>query len=113
MIRGFREQDAEPVLALIRELLPLRVETVETVLFDARRGPTWVAEVGGEVVGLARLRGSRLALGAGRRARPLGRPRGGAGGARGGRARRLPGARAGGELGSGRRRRSGRLRAPR
>ena len=72
MIRVFRDEDAGGVLALIRELLPLRVETLETVLFDARRARTWVADEGGEVVGAARLRGSKLALGVAKRARGRG-----------------------------------------
>ena len=72
MIRPFEERDAHTVLALTRELLPHRVETVETVLFDAGRSAVWVAEVAREVVGVARVRDRKLALGVAPKARRRG-----------------------------------------
>jgi GNAT superfamily N-acetyltransferase len=63
VIRAFRRADAAAVLALVREVLPLRVETVESVLHGTARARCWVAEEAAAVVGYGQLRGRKLWLG--------------------------------------------------
>jgi len=63
MIRPFQPKDAPLVLALVRELLPLRVESEASVLRIGNAARCWVAEDGGGVVGFGRVQGRRLWLG--------------------------------------------------
>ena len=72
MIRPFRHDDAEAVLALTRSVLPLRVETVASVLWEAARARVLVAEAPAGIVGVARVRGRKLALGVAPQARRQG-----------------------------------------
>ena len=71
VIRPFQPADAEAVLSLVRELLPLRVESTASILALARDARCWVAEDGG-IVGFGRVRERKLWIGV----RPSARGRG-------------------------------------
>lgn len=62
-IRPFQPEDAAAVLALLRELLPLRVESEASVRRLATAARCWVAEDGAEVVGFGRVQERRLWIG--------------------------------------------------
>jgi GNAT superfamily N-acetyltransferase len=64
VVRPFQPADAEAVLALVRRLLPLRVESEESILRLARESRCWVADAdGGELVGFGRVSGRKLWIG--------------------------------------------------
>jgi GNAT superfamily N-acetyltransferase len=71
VIRPFQPADAEAVLSLVRELVPLRVESTASILALARESRCWVAE-DGEIVGFGRVRGRKLWLGVRQSARGRG-----------------------------------------
>ena len=62
MIRPFQPTDAKAVLTLVREVLPLRVESEASILKLAQDARCWVAEDDG-VVGFGRVTGRRLWIG--------------------------------------------------
>lgn len=62
MIRPFQPADAAAVLALVREVVPLRVESEASILRLAQDARCWVAEDGG-VVGFGRVAGRKLWIG--------------------------------------------------
>jgi len=64
VVRPFQPEDAPAVLALVRELLPVRVESEASLLRLAETARCWVAEDDAdEVIGFGRVRGRRLWLG--------------------------------------------------
>jgi GNAT superfamily N-acetyltransferase len=63
MIRPFQPADAPAVLALVRELVPLRVESEASILKLAHDARCWVADEDGGVVGYGRVSGRRLWIG--------------------------------------------------
>jgi GNAT superfamily N-acetyltransferase len=71
VIRAFRAEDAEGVLALTRVNLPLRVESAASILRMGAEARCWVAD-DGEIVGFARVRDRKLWIGVVPRARGSG-----------------------------------------
>jgi GNAT superfamily N-acetyltransferase len=62
VIRPFQPADATGVLALVREVLPLRVESEASILKLGQEARCWVAE-DGDVVGFGRVDGRKLWIG--------------------------------------------------
>ncbi len=62
MIRPFQPGDAKAVLGLVRELLPLRVESEASILKLGQESRCWVAEEG-TLVGFGRVAGRKLWIG--------------------------------------------------
>lgn len=62
MIRPFQPEDAPAVLGLVREILPLRVESEASLLRLAVTARCWVAEEDG-MIGFGRVQGRKLWLG--------------------------------------------------
>lgn len=63
MIRPFQPGDAQAVLALVREVVPLRVESEASILRLAQEARCWVAEEDDAVVGFGRVLGRKLWIG--------------------------------------------------
>ena len=61
-VRPFQPSDAGAVLALVREVLPLRVESEASILRLAKEARCWLADDGG-IVGFGRVSGRKLWIG--------------------------------------------------